>query len=301
MPLTPILCPIDYSPHSSHALDHALAIARWYGGRVTALHMVPLAVPLHGLGPSLEPPPAATAADMALLREQAERFVRAESGGAAVPPIDVDVAVGAIAPGIVERARTLGAASIVMGTHGRSGFDRLLLGSVAERVLRTAPCPVLTVPPRAPDAVPLGPTPYRRILCAVDFSPVSERALALALALDGSAASRVTVGHVVEHMQVFEPTVISGPDVFSYAERLRADRRERLRRFVATHTSDSRYVEVALGEGKAYAEILRIAGEERCDLIVIGVHGGVTGTLAFGSTVNQVVRRATCPVLTVRA
>jgi nucleotide-binding universal stress UspA family protein len=301
MTLNRILSPIDFSEHSRHAVDHAIAIGRWYGGHLTALHMVPVPPVFQGPGPSLEPPPGPTVADLESLTARARQFIRDESGDALVPPPTVEVTVGRVAHGIVSRATTLTADLIIMGTHGRSGFDRLVLGSVTERVLRTAPCPVLTVPPRTPDAVPGGPAPYRRILCAVDFSPSSERALAFALSLGGTGATRVTVAHVVEVTQILEPTVIGVPDVLSYTERLRADRRERLRRFIATHTPEPRYVEAVLGECKAYADILRIAADERCDLIAIGVHGGLASALAFGSTVNQVVRHATCPVLTVRA
>jgi hypothetical protein len=71
---------------------------------------------------------------------------------------------------IVRLAEELPAGLLIMGTHGRSGFDRLLLGSTTEKMLRKAPCPVLTVPRLAPDAAPTPPM-FDRILCPVDFSP----------------------------------------------------------------------------------------------------------------------------------
>ena len=77
---------------------------------------------------------------------------------------------------ILDQATNMRADLLVIGTHGRSGFERLLLGSVAEKVLRKASCPVITVPPRLPDAVPSGPVVFKRILCAVDFSePLDKR------------------------------------------------------------------------------------------------------------------------------
>ena len=97
---------------------------------------------------------------------------------------------------MVWRARTTLADLIVIGTHGRSGFERLMLGSVAEKVLRKAACPVLTVPAHAPDAVPREAGSVRRILCPVDFSSSSEDALEYALAsLAQEAHARLTVLH----------------------------------------------------------------------------------------------------------
>ena len=82
-----------------------------------------------------------------------------------------------------------------MGTHGRSGFDRLMLGSVAEKVLRRAPCPVLIVPPRANEATSC--VTFARILCAVDFSPASLHALDYATALAAKGGPGVTALHAV--------------------------------------------------------------------------------------------------------
>ena len=88
---------------------------------------------------------------------------------------------------------------LVIGTHGRSGFERLVLGSVTEKVLRKASCPVLTVPKRLPDAVPVGPVLFKRILCPVDFSESSLHALSYAVSMAQEADGQLTVLHVVAH------------------------------------------------------------------------------------------------------
>jgi nucleotide-binding universal stress UspA family protein len=294
-----ILCPVDYSEFSRHAVDQALAIRHWYGGRLTVLHVVPgveglLTDPI----PAPHSPHVATPADLVLLRQQAARFVAAESGDLSV---DVKVVIGRVVDEVVREAELLPADMVVMGSHGRSGFDRLMLGSVTERVLRKASCPVLIVPRRAPDAVPAGPVPYRHVVCAIDFSPSSVKALEYAVSIAGKAGARVTAFHAVELARVFEPTVIAGPDTMSYYQSLAADARERLRRLLASHTPIDVYVEGVLGKGSPYQEILRVAAEQSADLVVLGAHGGLAGRLAFGSTVNQVVRQADCPVVTVRA
>ena len=87
---------------------------------------------------------------------------------------------------------------LVMGTHGRSGFERLVLGSVTEKVLRKAACPVLSVPRNVGDVVPAPPVLFTRILCAVDFSDCSINALNHAMSLGQEADARLTVLHVIE-------------------------------------------------------------------------------------------------------
>jgi nucleotide-binding universal stress UspA family protein len=295
--ITRILCPIDFSDFSRHALDHALAVARWCGAAVTVLHVVPPALepdPMWPIGRAVPPP--LQAGDLDLLRAQVTRFARSEAGDELM--VTVEVAEGGIVAETLRFAETPPADLLVVGTHGRGGFDRLVLGSVAERLLRKAPCPVLTVPRRTPDVVPFGPVLYRRILCAVDFSPSSAKALEYAMALGAATDARVTAINVVEAASLLEPVFV---DEGSYQAVLRANAAERLHRFVAQHSGAARTAAEVIGDGKAYVEILRVAADVHADLIVLGVHGGIAGLVAFGSTVNQVVRQATCPVLSIRA
>ena len=192
-------------------------------------------------------------------------------------------------------AGSLQADLLVMGTHGRSGFDRLMLGSVTEQVLRHAPCPVLTVPCLAADAVPLGPTLYRRILCGIDFSSASLQAMALAQTLTAGPGASLCLAHVVEPASLFEPVMADGAGAAVLDDRAAAGAaRDRLLELAASTPATCTEV-VAIG--KPYREILHLAEEQESDLIVIGVHAGPSGVLAFGSTTNQIVRRATVPVL----
>jgi nucleotide-binding universal stress UspA family protein len=87
---------------------------------------------------------------------------------------------------------------VVMGTHGRSGFDRLMLGSAAEKTLRASHVPVLIVPPRTPEAPAFSRDAFRHVLCAVDFSQDSARALGYAVSLARRAGGDLTLVHVVE-------------------------------------------------------------------------------------------------------
>ena len=136
-----------------------------------------------------------TPVDRDRLLADTKAFIEAETA----PGVATEAVVreGNTAAEILDQATTMSADLLVIGTHGRSGFERLLLGSVAEKVLRKARCPVLTVPPRLPDAVPSGPVLFKRILCAVDFSESSMHALKYALSLAQEADACLTVVHVI--------------------------------------------------------------------------------------------------------
>jgi nucleotide-binding universal stress UspA family protein len=296
---TKILYPTDMSEASRPALDYAVAVARSYGARLTVLHAVPPFEPLvvptaltEASNPVVYPP------SMDDVCNEMRRF--AQEGTLA--GIDVHFVAHAGDPSrvVVEQAVSDSADLIVIGTHGRSGFDRLLSGSVAEKVLRRAPCPVLTIPPHA-RAVGAGAGVFARILCAVDFSSSSQQALGFALALASQASGAVTVATALEWLAEEEPRVNTHFNVSEYRQHLLEDARARLGELVrsaqpptAVHTDD------VVTLGRAHREVLRLATEQACDLIVMGAQGrGGVGLALFGSTTQQVVRGASCPVLVV--
>jgi nucleotide-binding universal stress UspA family protein len=286
-----ILCPVDFSEFSRHAIDHAVAIAQWYGGTVTALHVmhpIPYADPLMASAIVFTPE------DLERSRRDLAQFIAQETSH----PVNTVVVQGTAAPTIVHEAATMPADLIVLGTHGRSGFEHLMLGSVTERVLRKAPCPVLTVPHRMPDVVEVGPVMFHRILCAVDFSPSSMKALTYAASLAKETGAQLTVMHVVEPVPVYEPVLAGGG-----GSDVNADESARQAGLARIREVSPRGVLVSevVATGKPYREILARAREEHSDLLVIGVHGGLADRLHFGSTTNHVIREATCPVLSLRA
>jgi nucleotide-binding universal stress UspA family protein len=201
---------------------------------------------------------------------------------------------------IVDEAVTKGVDLIVMGTHGRRGFKRLLLGSVAETVLREAPCPVLTVPPRAP-AESSQVVAFKRILCPIDFSPSAHYALAVALDLARQSDGAVTLVHVIEWLAEEDPPTSAHFNVAEFRRQMREDAERRLDALVAAESRTWSEIENVVVSGRAYREILRAAETGRADLIVMGAQGrGGVDLALFGSTTQQVVRGAPCPVLTVR-
>jgi nucleotide-binding universal stress UspA family protein len=220
---------------------------------------------------------------------------------AAVSPDAIPIAeAGDPRAAIIDQAISKKADLIVMGTHGRRGFKRLLLGSVTEAVLREAPCPVLTVPPHARAGVSEAAT-FKRILCPIDFSPSALQALGFGLDLARQADGRVTLLHVVEWLTEEEPRASAHFNVPEYRRFMVEDAQERLRSLGAEESRTWVEIDDVVVFGRAYREILRAAETKPADLIVMGAQGrGGIGLALFGSTTQQIVRGSMCPVLTVR-
>jgi nucleotide-binding universal stress UspA family protein len=299
--ITSILCPVDFSDFSQHALAQAAGIANEHGASILALHVVPIQPPIFTSHlEAVEPIPLGlTDADRERLLGQLSAFT-ADAGFAGMP-IDVDVVDAPTVHGeILAQAGRLRVDLIVMGTHGRTGFQRLLLGSVTEKVLRTACQPVLTVGSPAGTA-PAGRGSFTKILCAVDFSECSTAALEYAVSLAEGSDAELTAIHVIEWTPFgYDPLI--GPPIDLAGYRVATERmgRERLHK-ILLESAGSRHVDEIVASGKPHHEILAAASERGSDLIVLGIHGrNPVDRLLFGSTAEPVVRRATCPVLTVR-
>lgn len=293
-----ILCPVDLSDASVRPLAHAAAFARWYGAALTVLHVVPTFEPVQVRPGGLSDP-------VRFLHPMPREEVLEELGrvleAAGASGIQAARAVEAGDPPatIVDQALATRADLLVMGTHGRSGFNRLLLGSITEKVLARSPCPVLTVPPHATRAVP-AEVQFRNILCPLDFSPAALQAFGFAVDLARQANGSVTVLQVIEWLAEEEPREYSHFNVAEYRQLLIRDAHDRLQALMAEESRTGRDIEDVVVIGRAHREILRVAGEKPADLIVMGAQGrGGAGLALFGSTTQQVVRAAACPVLTV--
>jgi nucleotide-binding universal stress UspA family protein len=193
---------------------------------------------------------------------------------------------------ILRLADRIGADLIVMGTHGRTGSNRLLAGSVATSVLRQAHCSVLTVRSSGPRRLPPEP---QVLLHPTDFSVASEGALRVARWLARNLGAKLVLLHVAP-LDAYLSHLAVPEDPRVYREAL-----DDLRRRV--DGPDLRYpVEARVCRGNVALEIVRIGGELECSLIVMGTHGR-TGLvrLLMGSKAEAVLPRAGCPVLAVRA
>ena len=282
------------------ASRQAIAFAAWSGAGITALHIAaPADLPSDDVSPPIvsQRREALVAAARGWMRTQfAEAF---ETG----TKVDLEVQSGSAADEILQRAADLPADLIVLGTHGASGFTRMVLGSVTEKVLRLARCPVLTVPPHG---IAVSRLPFKRILCGIDFSDSSLSALEYALTVALGSRATLTLAHVLEWPWHEPPSPAFDQLPAAEAEALRTYRQRReheaLARLQALLPETLReQCRAQVVHGRPYTELLRLAAEDQADLIVLGVHGrNVVDTALFGSTANQAVRQATCPVLTVR-
>jgi nucleotide-binding universal stress UspA family protein len=295
-----ILCPIDFSDFSRRAVNHAVAIAAWYESTVTLFHIAPvdpvvIEVPDGGLLRS----GAHKQIDVAALQAAMQQFAERTVGGRV--PVECELAHGSTAAEILAKAETLPADLLVVGTHGRSGFERLMLGSVTEKVLRKAACPVMTVPRSSADPDTDPSLLFKRILCAIDFTESSMHALRHALSIAQEADATLTVVHVIEVPADGHEQGLAMPGLDGYVARAEEAARARLSSAIPEDVRAYCTIDTVMPTGKPYREILRVADERKANLLVIGVHGrGVVDRMLFGSTAQQLVRMASCPVLTLR-
>jgi len=293
-----ILCPTDFSDLSRHALEHAIVIGGWYGSQIVALHVghptdvLSTAVPIPVFTREIAPGDTH--------RQPLEEELRRWLSPATAAGLQTDVVVdeGHPAGRILEHATSLPADLIVIGTHGQGGFERLVLGSVAEKVLRKATCPVMTVPPAAASTSKL---PFKQLLCPVDFSDSSTAALRFAFSLAQESNARLTLLHVFEWPSD-EASAKRVLETSEFHRQWEVETRHQLEALIPADVRSWCTPEPQLAFGKAYQQILSVAATEHSDLIVMGVRGRYAiDMMLFGSTTQQVVRQASCPVLTLRS
>jgi len=284
-----ILVTTDFSEYSRFALKQAAAIARLHGSDIVVLHVVP---PEPAMNYTVEPAPwryepetLRRRNDMSVVdREilsclQHEYIVRTGS---------IASVLGRV---IEERAISL----IVIGTHGRTGVKKFILGSVAEQVFRLADCPVLTIGPDI-EARLLSHGCFQSVLFATDFSTGSKQALPYALRFAEESHARLTLLHVLEE----------GSMAAIYLhQQLSRNAREQLESMMPRNANHAYCVEMEVVGGYPVEEILRVARQKQADLIVLGVHkasrfGAHTSSHLPWTIAHTVVCHAKCPVLTVR-
>lgn len=290
--LTRVLCPTDFSEVSTKAEAYATALADHYGASLHLLHVDP---PMPIMAPYGEIP-----VDVRLFEEQREQALAdlaAAGDRARARGVDTATSVrgGHAAREILAVADEQAADLLVIGTHGRGGVEHLLLGSVAEKIVRKAPCPVMVVPPAShPETGVL----FSRILCPVDGSAASQDAVSFALSL-----ARETDGELML-LYVVEPVPASGEfgalDVEEYRRLGEAHAKTVLAAAVPAEVREWCRVRELVSTGKPSERIVEAARTSQADVIVMGVRGrGAIDLMAFGSTTNDVIRRAACPVLAV--
>lgn len=289
MTFTKILCATDFSPSSHHALQVAARLAVEHNAELIVAHawyIPPIAFSSEASFPASVVQDVIVEAQRRL--DEAVNEAKA-SGATRVTAVLLNGPPWVEVVGVLQNQHV---DLCVVATRGRTGLARILLGSVAEKIVRHAPCSVLAVHPNT------APQGFKHVLVPTDFSPSADMALDLAASLvapDG----KITVSHVVELPVQYAgvaPLVAFDNDFLQLAnnslERVAANLRTKTKARIATESTT----------GYAGAETLSaIEADKTLDLVAMGSHGrtGIKRAL-LGSVAEKVVRHAHCPVLIAR-
>jgi nucleotide-binding universal stress UspA family protein len=282
-----ILFATDFSPAAVAAFPYAVAFAEEFGAKLYAVHAK---TPENYALPATEVWPIANAqlerdtADLKRTLQQLQPKIETEV-------IIAEGGVSAVVEAIAEEKK---ADLIVLGTSGRRGIGKFILGSVAEEVLRRATCPVLTVGPHVAVSAP-HEKKFRKILYATDFSETTPLAVAYAIGLAHEHAAHLTLLHVVERAKAGELVM---------PQELEAAAINRLNLYVEHEPGLAFPPKVLVLHGAPADKILEVARKEGAELIVLGVRKNsdtLRATHLPAAVAHKVISEAACPVLTIRA
>lgn len=294
--LKKILFPTDFSRCAEQALIHAVFLAEKHDAEIHLLHVVTL----------FEDQPNIVSEEIGETEEIVRKLenIAERQLNKVVDSEDMRIVTMikrgiSAAPIILEYASDNNIDLIVMGTHGRRGLGHLLLGSIAEEVVRMAECPVFTIreveKPKSLEAA-------NNILVPIDFSNHSRKSLSYASEIAQSYNAKLQVFHIIE--ETIHPAFsISGKSsVFDLIPGIQEDSQNRAEKLVKDVVSNKVDFEITVKGGRATSDIVKFAKENSTDLIVIATHG-LTGLehMLLGSVTEKVVRMAHCPVFTVKA
>lgn len=282
-----ILCPIGQTPDSGEGLSYALALAKSYRAKLLVMHCVTA--------------PAASPADRHNAEASLQNLV-AKHLYLPSDPFDMDVVVVEGDPQIaITREAAERQIDLIVMRSRRRPYAAALLGSTAETLCRTAPCPVLISHPREQEwaGMPINEAALRRVLVAHDFSDDSELALSYGLSLAQEYQAELHLLHVLPLRPRSEAPEIARLPLS--AETAFDETVNRLRRAVPDETYRWCKVRHIVREGHPYREVLDYAQEQSIDLICMGASGTGFGMHAlFGSNADRVLRQASCPTLIAR-
>ncbi len=282
-----ILCPTDFSPGSEHALSYAMSLAVQHASELIILHSWYLPASAFSLEAPFPPE-----VSQQILTDAQQRIDAAVDSArkAGVKQVSGEVVGGIPWTEITHMLDSRGVDLCVIGTHGRTGIKRVLLGSVAEKVVRHAHCSVLAVPWEQ-----TAPVAFKNVLVPTDFSASAEYAATLATSLVDPQGS-VHLLHCIELPIVYGSRFSIPSDFDARATGLLTSEAAKLQRSTTARIHTSHRV------GAPGSEILQILEENPAiDLVVTGSHGrtGIKRAL-LGSVAEKIVRYAGRPVLVAR-
>jgi nucleotide-binding universal stress UspA family protein len=293
-----IMSTTDLSEFSNHTIAYGAALCREFRAQLHVCHVInlPSVATYYGsvaADPVEEQRRLRTHVETELMDLMADRQIQWE-------PL---ISLGHVADEIARLAADNDVDLVVAATHGRSGLKRLLLGSVTERLMRTLPCPLMIIGGPASDdpTAKDPPVKFRKILVGCDFSDDAETAFQYGLSLAQEFQSKLVLAHVIAppiYLDLNHPVV--SMDIDNHEE-LEKRLNDKLSAMIPDEVYDWCSPDMVLLSGQPYAELVRYAEDQAVDLMVLGARGyNLVEKLFVGSTTDRVVRRAPCPVLSVR-
>jgi nucleotide-binding universal stress UspA family protein len=277
----------DFSAAAGAAIPYAAAIAKRFGAKLYAMHVQTPVV-----NPMTEPATWAVIEKAAEAETKKQRETLLVSFAGMQPEVIIEEgSLWQTLKSVVEKNKI---DLIVLGTRGRTGVKKFFLGSVAEEILRMAPCAVLTVGPWANEALPRGGR-FTEILYATDFNPQSAAAAAYAVSLAQEFQAHLTLLHVIKDAEAGD---------LLHPEELVRSSAQLLRNLITPEAELWCEPRFTVEQGAPAEKIIQVAKQRKADLIVLGVNrlSGFPGAATHlpMATAHKIVSHAPCPVLTVR-
>lgn len=299
-----IVVAVDFSPTSRRALGAALALADANRAHLTVLHVLrsdwryELA--------------SVRQADLELIdaEQQLKAWISELDSARLTPDNKIDsklVKHGPIAPAILSSAGELGADLLVMGTHGRGGLSKFVIGSISEELLRIATFPVMTVGPKAEMPMPAAGQPHA-ILFATDFGRGSKRALPFVLKLIQAQNAKLILLHMLPPMPLtsaslsaYAPASAAADEFDQWSGSMRGRALQQLKESLPPDAGLEHEPEYMVGTDFLPEGVLAAAAKFKVDLIVMGANATASVKVAAHvpwTAVHEVLVHAPCPVLT---
>ena len=276
-----IMVPVDFSEPSKKAVNYGLSLASEFESRLLLAHIAPFDSGLYD-------------------KAKAQLLRLIPAGWRERLDFEIVVKAGDIREELLATVEEKEIDLVVMGSRGRSYFERMILGSVTERLLRKLHVPILTVSHLDPEReihTP-GPVPLHRIVYATDLSEASEAGLEFSIRLAHGLDAHLTVVHVVQAVDIALHGMETASFMPDYAAEARVQATERLSKLVALVSDGSVPITTVVAEGVPYGAINRISEQNHADLIVINLQGkGMLERALLGTTAERVIRTAHVPVL----
>ncbi len=277
-----ILCPTDFSEPATLALRYAKQFSICFDAKLIVLYAESFTAPPYFTSGQMNELTKEIDISRQAARDYLAAYVRNHLGDS--PQVETMLLERSAVEAVVETATKLRADMIVMGTHGRSGVNRLMLGSVTEKILHETDRPVLTVREKSSGAE-FSKVSIQQVLCPVNYTEIALKALEHAVEISKCFKAELLVLHVIES----ESTDIKDED-----------EHYRLCAWIPEGVRARCSLKEIVRRGDAAEQIIEVASSARCDMIVLGAqHKRFHDTTVLGTTTIRVTRHAPCPVLTV--